>query len=72
MRVNELGDGVDEFLEIAEHAPADVLVGQFTQPAFNEVQPRRTGRREMEVKARVALEPSPHLGMFMGRVERGR
>ncbi len=66
--VDEIGNGVDEFVQTAEHAASNAFVGQFAEPAFDQVQPRGTGGREMHVESRMALKPSLNLGVLMGRV----
>jgi len=56
--------GIDEFLNgrfQLRHAPVgatpQLLVGQFREPSFDEIQPRPIRRREMDVKARPLGEP---------------
>ena len=42
--------------------------GQYGKEAFNRIQSRGAGRREVEGDARVASEPRDHLGMFVGGI----
>ena len=50
---DEVGYGV-------EHAAAQRLVGQFPKPAFDQVEPRRGGRGEVQLESGVFVEPGPH------------
>ena len=58
MGLNESGDVDLEFLDTAMDAALDLLVGEQPKPAFDLVKPGGAGRREMQVIARVAGEPS--------------
>ena len=55
-------------LDAAEDAAAQAFLGDVAEPSFDQVQPRTAGRDEVNVEARMALEPTPDLGMFMGRI----
>ena len=41
----------------AMRAALDLFLGQCGKPSFDHVQPRRTGRREVHMKARMPSEP---------------
>ncbi len=43
-------DGVDELIEAGEAAAAEASIGQGFEPALDEVQPGRAGRREVQVQ----------------------
>jgi hypothetical protein len=45
-------DGVDEVGDAAEHASSESTFGQFFEPSFDEVQPRRARWREVQMPAR--------------------
>ena len=65
MFANIVVDGVLEFLNALEDATPDTLVGDFGEPTFDEVQPGRTGGREVHVEPWMLGEPCLHLGMFV-------
>lgn len=46
-------------------AASDCLVCQFSEPAFDQVQPARAGRDEVANKARLLPQPSLHVRLFM-------
>lgn len=48
----------------AMHSPAELLLGEVREPALDLVDPRGTGRREVQVEARVSQHPTmDHLGL---------
>src|SRR5690349_6563468 len=51
-----------------EDAAPQALVGQLGKEAFDHVDPRCRGWREMRVEAGVALQPTLHLRMLVGLV----
>ena len=55
--VDELSDRLFEFGDAAVTAAADLLLGQLTEPALNQVEPRAVGRSEVDVEARPLGEP---------------
>jgi hypothetical protein len=61
-------DGADKFWDTPEDTSPQATLCQVSEEALYEVQPRATGRDEVEVEAWMALEPSPHLGVLVGRV----
>src|SRR6266567_5836196 len=61
-------DGLLEFPNIVKDTAAHALVGQIAEEAFHLVEPGGTGGSEMQVEARMLLEPSPYLGGLMRRV----
>ena len=66
--VDVLADGLDQFLDAAEDAAAESVLGQVAEEAFHHVQPRAAGGREVHVETRMASEPALHLRMFVRRV----
>src|SRR5262249_8327662 len=46
----------------------DLFLAQQSEPALDEIQPRRTGRREMQVEARMPYEPAVNRWRFVGAV----
>ncbi len=62
------GDGVDELSDTIDCEALKLAGREFGEEAFNEIQPRRRGRREVEVHARVLVEPSHNGRMLMGGV----
>ena len=61
-------DGRDQFLDAAEDAAAKALLRQLTEPALDEVEPRGTGGREVQLEARVGGQPLANRFMLMGSV----
>src|SRR2546426_8555810 len=57
--VDELANRRDELAHGAMHAALELFGRQGRKPAFDQIQPRGIGRREMEVEARVAQQPAP-------------
>jgi hypothetical protein len=57
-----------QLLDAAKDAAAQSIFGQVAEEAFDPVQPRAAGRREMHVKAGMAVEPALHPGMFVSGV----
>jgi hypothetical protein len=51
-----------------EGAALDVALGDEGEEAFDLVEPRGIGRREVKMPTRMAREPSSDLGMLMGGV----
>ena len=50
------------------HAAADLFLGQFDEPAFDEIEPGGAGRREMHVIARPFREPATDERRLVRRV----
>ena len=67
-----MGDiGVDlrhQLFDTAKRAAPDGLLGDEPKPALHLVEPARVGRREVQMKARMAGQPSLDPGMLVGRV----
>ena len=61
-------DRLDQLFHAPETSTADSFPGDFTEPPFDQIQPRRTGRREMKVEPAVACQPALHAGMFVGGI----
>ena len=61
-------DGRDQCGDAVEDATADGLLAQFAKPAFDQIRPRRAGRREVEFEARMLFQPTLHFGVFMSAV----
>src|SRR5581483_8307035 len=60
VNVKIFADGCFEFLDAAENAAANSLVGDFGEPPLHKVHPGAIGGREMNVKARPFGEPFPY------------
>jgi hypothetical protein len=50
------------------HAALDLLLAQEREPAFDEIEPRRAGRCEVDMKTCVARESPPHARRFVRAV----
>ena len=57
-----------EFRHAGECASPDALAGDFGEQPFDEIEPRAGCRREVNMEAGMALEPSLHGGGFVGGV----
>ncbi len=68
MMLQEFLNGGNEIRNAFEHPPSKPTLSQFSKPPLDHIQPRGAGRCEMEVHARVALEPALHRGTFMRAV----
>src|SRR5512139_253114 len=67
--VSDVGvDLLHEFADTAERSAPNRLLGDEREPALDLVEPAGVGRREVQVKTRMADEPGLHLGMLVGRV----
>ena len=58
-------DGLLQFPHIVKDAAAHALVGEIAEEALYLVEPGGTGGSEMQVEARMLVEPSPYLGGLM-------
>lgn len=56
VHLDELGNCVDQISDAGERTTLKLLVGELAEPALDEVQPRTTRGREVEVKTRMLLE----------------
>ena len=61
-------DGRDQFLHAAKNAAAKALLRQLAEPALDEVEPRGTGGREVQLEARVGGQPLANRFMLVGSV----
>ena len=68
MFVDVVGNGLDQASEVVERAPAQALVGDFSEPAFDPVQPGAECWDKVQVETRVSFQPRLHAGMFLGPV----
>ena len=62
------GDRLFEVIDGAEDAPFQALAGELGEKAFDGVEPRARGRREVERPSRMCREPGQHLGVLVGGV----
>ena len=68
-RVDRCWDVGFELGDAAVGGAAELAVGQLGESAFHEIDPRRDGRREVQVEARMAQQPFLHrLGLVRGVV----
>jgi hypothetical protein len=61
-------DGDLQFVDAGVTAPADALGRDFGKEAFDQVEPGRAGRREVQLEARVLRQPGLDLGRLVGGV----
>jgi hypothetical protein len=61
-------DGGNESRHVLEGTASDPLVGDFSEPSLDKIQPRAGGRREVQVEARMSLQPRLHARMLVGTV----
>jgi hypothetical protein len=50
---------------VPEYTAPEPVLREVAKEALYHVQPRRAGRREVHVKARMPFQPPLHLGMFV-------
>ena len=77
LRLPAIGDGFevvmgevdvdrgDEFTDAGETALSDDIVGELAKKALDQIEPRGTRRREVNVHARVLFQPRADRGMFV-------
>ena len=58
----------DQFFHTSEGPSADGLLGDDIEPNLHLVQPRRIGRRKMDIKARMNGQPAFNPRMLMGGI----
>ena len=61
-------DGLFEFVDAGEHASAESTIGEFFEPALDQVEPRRAGGDEVQVPASPSrvIQPVGDLGSHVG------
>jgi len=64
--VEEVANGSLELRDAAMRSASNLFHGEFGDPAFDEIQPRAVGRREMDMKARTFGQPGVNQRGFMG------
>ena len=65
---DELLDGDDQGSHTSQHAPLNRLPVQDREPGLDLVHPAGTGRREVEMEARILRQPRPYDWMLVGTV----
>ena len=68
MSFNVLLDNTNQRRDIVKATPADLFLGQFTEPPLHHVQPGSGCRREVELEAWMPTEPGPDARMLVGAV----
>ena len=71
MFLNECHNRVDQLLDATESASTQPLVGDFTEPTLDQIQPGTAGGNEMHVKPPMPFQPRFDLGMLVHRMGRG-
>ena len=66
--LNVVLDGFDQSRDIVKGATANSLLGEIGEPAFDKVQPRTRSRSEVQLEARMPLQPGSDAWMFMRTV----
>jgi len=61
-------DGGFQIVDAGVTAPADALCRDLGKEAFDQVEPGRAGRREVQLEARVLRQPGLDLGRLVGGV----
>jgi hypothetical protein len=64
----EFLDRGNQIVNAQERTTADAFVGQFREPAFDQVQPTATGRDVVHREARMLRQPSLDLGRAVSAV----
>ena len=68
MVVQILNDGTVEFSDALEGAAADAVSGDLGEEALDHVEPGCRGRREVQTKTGMRLEPALHGGGLVSRI----
>ena len=63
--LDEIFDCGDEFRDTAENPATDAFARDLSEPSLHQVQPGRTGRREMKVETRMLFQPRFDLGVVV-------
>src|ERR1700687_205123 len=66
--LDKLADRRFQILHAAKHTTSNPFVGEFGEPALNQVDPRTVGRREVNVEPWALGKPVPDDGCFVSRV----
>ena len=61
-------DRIDQIADVQEIAAANLLLREVRKPDFNEIQPGCAGRNDVQMKARMPLQPALDRRMLVGRV----
>src|SRR3954451_20396827 len=61
-------DGEDQIAHAAEGAAPNAFAGDLSKPAFDLIEPRRTGGGKVQMIARPRCQPLLHLWMLVGSV----
>ena len=65
---DEIFDRHDEFRDAAENSATNAFPRDLSEPPLHQVQPGRTGRREMKVETRMLFQPRFDPGMVVRAV----
>jgi len=68
MTADVIRNGLDEFLDVAEGSATRALLGEVSKPAFDPIEPGTGRGGKVQVKARMATEPTLDTGMLVGGV----
>ena len=66
--LDEIFDRGDEFRDTAENPATNAFARDLSEPSLHQVQPGRTGRREMEVETGMLFQPRFDLGVVVRAV----
>ena len=66
--LDEIADGVFQFVGRAMHSSVELLFGQQSKPAFNKVEPACRGRCEVQVETWSFYQPVPNQLRFVSAV----
>ena len=61
-------DGLGQFIEAGDAASPDAFAGDFRKPALDQIEPRRTGGRDMQMESGMFFEPGFDGWVFVRRV----
>ncbi len=70
--LNESFDGSSEFRNASEHTSSNSLASDFSEPAFDQIEPGGAGRGKVQVKARMFLEPPFDVRVLVRPTQKGR
>ena len=61
-------DGTFQIGNVAEHAAPDLIFGDVAEESLDQIEPGCTGRREVQMEARMLGQPGADLGVLVGGV----
>jgi len=68
MTADVIPNGLDEFLHVVKRATTQALLGEVSEPAFDQIEPGTGRGGKVQVKTRMATQPTLDAGVLVGSV----